>query len=495
MRESDTPGQAGTLRWVTAREDYRERAGSLDAGTRLPLLAELSVPDPWLAFRRARDGGWAACFETLGEDGGWNVFGVNPTATLSVHPADLGDEYVSSLEALSEVIADESIHLTEEVPPIPGGWIGWLSYDIARELENLPDSTIRDRPLPRLGFARFDTVASWRTPLEGAQTTLQLTSCPRIGDDPDDAFDRGRDRISELVASVEGGSPEAEWGMPTETIDFTPGVDRAEYRNKVETVQEYIREGDTFQVNLSQRFDGAATIHPVDVYESLRDANPAPYSGLLETPDIDLVSTSPELLLERTGQKLKTEPIAGTRPRGETKAADQALARELRTDPKERAEHAMLVDLERNDLGRVSVPGSVEVTEYRRVDRYASVWHLVSVVEGTLDPEESLDEVFAAMLPGGTVTGAPKPRTMEIIDELEDRRRGPYTGSMAVIGFDDRIRSSMVIRTLEQHDGHYRLRVGGGVVHDSDPDSEYEETLAKAAAIRDAIATEPRGEP
>lgn len=495
MTGSEPSGATDALRWVSQRDDYRSVAAGLDPSTRLPVHATITVDDPWQAFRRARGGEWSAYFETLGEHGGWSAFGIDPSATLEVDPDELEPAQTTSLQRLTSVLEEESIHLTDEEPPIPGGWFGWLSYDIARELEDLPETTERDRPLPRLGFARFDTIASWQTPIEEGPVTIELTSCPRVGEDGEAAFDRGRERIAELATQIESGSVEAEWGTPGDTIDFTPGVNREEYERRVRTVKDYIREGDTFQVNLSQRFDGPATIHPVDAYEALRAANPSPYCGLLETPSVDLVSTSPELLLERTDTVAKTEPIAGTRPRGDTEAADEALAEELRTDPKERAEHAMLVDLERNDLGRVCTPGTVEVTEYRRVDRYASVWHLVSMVEGELNPEVTLAELFAAMLPGGTVTGAPKPRTMEIIDELEDRRRGPYTGSMAVIGFDGQIRSNMVIRTLEHHDRQYRLRVGGGIVHDSIPDREYDETLAKAAAIREAIATDPTGDP
>lgn len=488
MSDSVTSGDATSCRWVTDRAAFRSTASSIDQRTRLPVIATLSVDDPWAAFRRARGDDWAACFETLGERGGWNAFGVEATATLTVEPADLS-EGESSLDALTDALEGESIHRTPEAAVIPGGWFGWLSYDIAREFEDLPETTERDRPLPRLGFARFETIATWSTPTSDGPVTLQLSSCPSVGDDPDAAFDRGVDAISRLAARIATGDPTTAWGSPTATIDFEPGVDRAEYRRRVRRVQAYIRDGDTFQVNLSQRFDGDAAIHPVDAYDALREANPSPYCGLLETPDVDLVSTSPELLIEREGDIARTEPIAGTRPRGQTDAEDRALADELSRDPKEHAEHAMLVDLERNDLGRVCLPGSVDVTEYRRVDRYASVWHLVSVVEGRLTPGVTVKDLFAAMLPGGTVTGAPKPRTMEIIDELEDRRRGPYTGSMAAIGFDGTVKANMVIRTVEHHDRSYRLRVGGGVVHDSDPDREYDETLAKAAAIREAIGT------
>jgi anthranilate synthase component 1 len=259
------------------------------------------------------------------------------------------------------------------------------------------------------------------------------------------------------------------------------------YVDAVQQVKEYVREGDTFQVNLSHRLRAPATVHPVEVFDALRDVNPAPYSALLEFPGVDLVSASPELLLEREGDDLVTEPIAGTRPRGGTDAEDAGLERELRTDEKERAEHAMLVDLERNDLGKVSAFGSVDVTDYRRVDRYSEVMHLVSEVRGTLRPEASLGDAIAAVFPGGTITGAPKPRTMEIIDELEGTRRGPYTGSIGIFGFDGRATMNIVIRTLVRYASRYYLRVGAGIVHDSVPQREYEETLAKGQALINAV--------
>jgi anthranilate synthase component 1 len=232
-----------------------------------------------------------------------------------------------------------------------------------------------------------------------------------------------------------------------------------------------------------------AAVHPVAAYAALRRVNPAPYSGLFEFPGVDLVSASPELLLDVEGDRLLTEPIAGTRPRGDTPAADAALEDDLTTDEKERAEHAMLVDLERNDLGKVCEYGTVDVSEYRRVDRYSEVMHLVSLVEGRRRADVGIADAVAATFPGGTITGAPKPRTMEIIDEVEATRRGPYTGSMGVFGFDDRATLNITIRTLVRTDDDYRLRVGSGIVHDSVPADEYRETLDKARALVTAVDT------
>jgi anthranilate synthase component 1 len=228
-------------------------------------------------------------------------------------------------------------------------------------------------------------------------------------------------------------------------------------------------------------------VTPVEAFAALRAVNPAPYSALIEFPGVDLVSASPELLLDVDGDDLRTEPIAGTRPRGANATKDATLEADLTGDSKERAEHAMLVDLERNDLGKVSRFGTVEVSEYRRVDHYSEVMHLVSLVEARLRDDRDTVDAVAATFPGGTITGAPKPKTMEIIDTVETTRRGPYTGSIGVFGFDGQATLNIVIRTLVHHNKEYHLRVGAGIVHDSNPDREYDETLDKGRALVRAL--------
>jgi len=372
--------------------------------------------------------------------------------------------------------------------------VGWLSYDVARELEDLPESADRDRELPCLQLAFYDCLAAWEEPrTEGDPTTLRVTACPRVERPADaeavtEAYHVGRERARELARRAAEGDPEiADPPVATDTAAFESDCGRAAFADRVRRVKELIRDGDTFQANISQRLRAPAAVHPVAAFDALREVNPAPYSALLEFPGVDLVSASPELLLERDGERLLTEPIAGTRPRGDTDAEDRELEADLTSDEKERAEHAMLVDLERNDLGKVSSYGSVDVTEYRRVDRYSEVMHLVSLVEGRLRSECDLGDAVAAMFPGGTITGAPKPRTMEIIDDVEATRRGPYTGSIGIFGLDGRATLNIIIRTLVRYADEYHLRVGAGIVHDSDPESEYEETLDKGRALVTAI--------
>ncbi|GAB3680882.1 aminodeoxychorismate synthase, component I [Salinarchaeum chitinilyticum] len=521
---------------VTDRDAFLATAAHAPPGARVPVAVELSVDDPFDAYRRAREGGLerqrgdneqlaaeprdrtGAFLETTGGQTGWGYFGVDPIERLTVGPNAVswrpgGDSAADSthgrapsdsdsptLDALEGRLAAEELVRGECDVPYPCGAIGWLSYDVARELESLPGDAVDDRGLPRLQVALFDRLAAWECPTGEQPTTLTITACPRVGEGSGGtaAFDRGRDRALDLADRIEHGElsidalGDARDGATadrssTESATFASDCTREAYADRVRAVKEYVRAGDTFQANVSQRLSAPAAVHPVAAYDALRSVNPAPYSALLELPAADLVSASPELLLERAGDRIRTEPIAGTRPRSEDPAADADLEAELTGDEKERAEHAMLVDLERNDLGKVAEYGSVDVTEYRRVDRYSEVMHLVSLVEGRLRADASLADAIAAVFPGGTITGAPKPRTMEIIDELEGTRRGPYTGSIGIFGFDGAATLNIVIRTLVRYEDRYDLRVGAGIVHDSVPEREYEETLDKGRALVNAV--------
>jgi anthranilate synthase component 1 len=536
----------------TDRDRFREVAAAAPAGARVPVERRVAVGDPFAAYRRARDGPGGFCYETTGGQAGWGYFGVDPVERLTASGEAVVAETAEgssgdyrrpspTLAALQGLLDGEALARGDCDVPYPCGAFGWLSYDVARELESFPapapagPGAVDDRGLPRLQVGVFDRVAAWECPVDddtesdARSVTLRVTACPRVPDGLDDPtadrdaldalFDEGAARAGDLIDRIETGDPGVGPAPDPDasTATFESDVGREGYAEAVRRVKAYVRDGDTFQANVSQRLRAPAAVHPVEAYDALRRVNPAPYSGLIEfsrgraggsegdgsgtaPAGVDLVSASPELLLERVpasdadgredpdrGARLATEPIAGTRPRGETPEEDDALEAELTGDAKERAEHAMLVDLERNDLGKVSRFGTVDVAEYRRVDRYSEVMHLVSLIEGEARPDVGATDAVAACFPGGTVTGAPKPRTMEIIDELEETRRGPYTGSMLAAGFDGRATLNIVIRTLVRRAAEYHLRVGAGIVHDSEPGAEYEETLAKARALVTAV--------
>ncbi|MUV86589.1 anthranilate synthase component I [Natronomonas sp. CBA1123] len=478
------------MRVVTDRADFGSTAADAPPDARVPVELRVRVADPFEAYRRARNGdGGDVLLETTGGQSGWGYFATDPIERLTVSADAVSPESASpSLAALDGLLSGETLVRGACTVPYPCGAFGWLSYDIARELETLSDAE-EDRGLPRLQVATYDRVAAWEEPWT-SEATLRVTACPRLDehDGVDAAYEWGLGRARDLVArAIAGdrsvGRPPSERSRAT----FDSECTREAFAERVRRVKEHIHEGDTFQANVSQRLSAPAAVHPVDAYAALRRVNPAPYSALVEFPGVDLVSASPELLLDVEGDRLLTEPIAGTRPRGETPEVDAELEADLLGDEKERAEHAMLVDLERNDLGKVSEYGSVDVREYRRVDRYSEVMHLVSLVEGRRRADCSLADAVAAVFPGGTITGAPKPRTMEIIDSVERSSRGPYTGAIGVFGFDDRATLNIVIRTLVRHADRYYLRVGAGIVHDSDPDSEYDETLDKGRALVKAL--------
>jgi anthranilate synthase component 1 len=483
------------MRVITDRDAFHSTAAEAAETARIPVELRLRVADPFEAYRRARRGDGGDVFlETTGGQSGWGYFATEPIERITVSAdavaRDDSDES-PSLAALDAAVSSETLARGDCEVPYPCGLVGWLSYDIARELESLPDDTADDRGLPRLQVAAYDRMVAWREPHAGG-VELRVIACPRLADHDsiETAHEWGLEHARSMIARIVAGDRSVERAPATGSrATFESECGPAAFADRVRAIQSAIRDGDTFQANVSKRLAAPAIVHPVDAYTALRRVNPAPYSALVEFPGVDLVSASPELLLDVEGDRLLTEPIAGTRPRGETPAEDAALEAELLDDEKERAEHAMLVDLERNDLGKVCEHGSVDVSEYRRVDRYSEVMHLVSLVEGQRRSECSIADAVGAVFPGGTITGAPKPKTMELIETVERTCRGPYTGSIGIFGFDDRATLNIAIRTLVRTADEYHLRVGAGIVHDSAPDAEHAETLAKGRALVTAIDT------
>jgi anthranilate synthase component 1 len=386
----------------------------------------------------------------------------------------------------------------EGLPRLWGGAVGYFGYDVVRQIERLPDAPPDDLGLPDGLFAFMDLVLAIDNLLGRAMAIATVEVEPGL----DDAelrrrYDEAADRTQDLVARLASAEPPAPLELkpqPDADPDFSSSMSREEFEAGVERVREYIFAGDVFQVVLSQRLEMPLTAEPFDLYRALRSLNPSPYLYFLELDGFSLVGSSPEVLVRLEDRTVTVRPIAGTRPRGATPEEDRALALDLREDEKELAEHRMLVDLGRNDIGRIAEYGSVEVPELMVVERYSHVMHLASQVEGKLRGENSAMDVFKACFPAGTVSGAPKVRAMEIIDELETVRRGPYAGAVGYFGWGGMaMDTAITIRTVVVKDGKAYVQAGAGVVADSDPAREYEETLSKARALLRAGAMLPSG--
>lgn len=362
----------------------------------------------------------------------------------------------------------------EGLPDFQGGAIGYLSYDYARYIEKLPSMAKDDSGIPEVYFQLFK---EWFV-FDHQTDKLWLMVLTEKGQEKQ-ADKKLLQWVTQWEADVPAVVPENKPAADQRQVS----MDEAEFIEAVEKVQQYIAQGDVFQVNLSVRQSKPIETEALEVYRQLRLLNPSPYMGYLHTQDFQLVSGSPELLAKVKGSEVSTRPIAGTRSRGRTDEEDLQLANELINNEKERAEHVMLVDLERNDLGRVCNFGTVEVNEFMVIEKYSHVMHIVSNVRGELAEGETWFDVVNATFPGGTITGAPKVRTMEIIEELEPVRRGPYTGSLGWFGFNGNMELNIIIRTMLIKDGVAHVQAGAGVVIDSIPANEYKESLKKAIAL------------
>jgi anthranilate synthase component 1 len=371
-----------------------------------------------------------------------------------------------------------------DLPPLTGGLVGYLGYDVVRRLERLPSTAPDDLGMPELAMMLATDLAV----LDHSDGTVLLIANVLQGGSYADAVARLDAMAADLGASADSSVAALDGSVVPEVR--APSAQR--YMDAVETVREHIRSGDAFQVVLSQRFEMTTEVDALDVYRVLRATNPSPYMYLLrfaghESP-YDVVGSSPEALVTVTGTRAVVHPPAGTRPRGATPDEDAALAAELHADPKERAEHVMLVDLARNDLGRVCVPGTVDVVDFMRVERYSHVMHLVSTVFGEVLPGRDALDVFDATFPAGTVSGAPKPRAMEIIEALEPTRRNLYAGTVGYVDAAGDMDMAIAIRTAVLHQGKAYVQAGAGLVADSDPAAEQRECENKAAAVLRAIA-------
>ncbi len=371
------------------------------------------------------------------------------------------------------------------LPPLHSGAVGYLAYDAIRYIERLPDAPVDDRGLPEMVWQFVGAMAA----IDRFSQSIVLIRNVFVGDDPTQQY---QDAVAAIEGDLErlGSTPryhltpfEASGELPECTSTF----DRSGFMEAVEAAKAHIRAGDAFQIVLSQRLETPFDADPFDLYRALRVVNPSPFLFYVHDPEVSVVGASPEVMTRVRDGVVYSRPIAGTRPRGKTEDEDRALAEELLADPKERAEHVMLIDLARNDVGRVAEFSSVTVDDLMVVERYSHVMHIVSEVSGKLRPGNSAVDVIRATFPHGTVSGAPKVRAMEIIDDLEPTARGPYAGAVGYIDFSGNVDTCICLRTVIVRDDTAWVQAGAGLVADSDPASEYDETMNKAAAALAAI--------
>ncbi len=374
------------------------------------------------------------------------------------------------------------------LPPFLAGAVGYFAYDVVRQLEKIGDHAKDDLSLPDAELMFFDRLLAF----DHLRHQIHIVAAADVtAESPRKAYDRALRDIAALERKLAGGLSPALWRKSAKAkpgkLKIHSGTKRESFLRGVKRCKEYIAAGDIFQVVLSQRLDFIPEVAPFDLYRALRQVNPSPYLYFLQTSDAQILGSSPEMLVRVTGRKLEYRPIAGTHPRGRDEAEDLRLEQKMLNDEKERAEHVMLVDLGRNDLGRVSEYGSVKVKDLMYVERYSHVMHLVSALEGTLRKEFDALDAFAACFPAGTLSGAPKVRAMQIIEELEPTRRGIYGGSVLYADFAGNLDSCIGIRTMLMQGKKAFVQAGAGIVADSDPASEFQESMNKAQAVLRAV--------
>lgn len=476
-------------------------------GNLVPVYREImaDMDTPVTAFRKIDDGRYSFLLESIEGGEKWarySFLGTSPSLIVRSKGRQVELLRNGSLVEQQEVDDPTTVvrnllagYQPVEVPGLPrffGGAVGYLGYDMVRHFEQLPSQ-------------RPDTIGAWDSLFmitdsllifDNVKQKIQVVAIAHLeaGQSLEDAYQQATTRIDSLVAKLRSPLAASATTRPASgSVGFGSNMTQAAFEGAVERCKEYVRAGDIIQIVLSQRFSGDLTVDPFDIYRVLRTMNPSPYMFFLRCDDTVVVGASPEVMVRKEGSKVELRPIAGTRPRGATPEEDARLAEELLADPKERAEHVMLVDLGRNDLGRVCTTGSVEVSELMVIERYSHVMHIVSNVRGELTEGRDAFDLVRATFPAGTLSGAPKIRAMEIIDELEPLRRGVYGGAVGYVSYSGNMDLAIAIRTLVVKDGKVHLQAGAGIVADSDPTAEWQETVNKAMAVRRAIEIAEKG--
>ncbi len=473
------------------------------------IVADQETPISAFLKLRAADGGYAFLLESV--TGGENIarysyLGTGPdrlfrsegnevfTLTDGEETRETLSEGQDPLDKLRELLGQYQFVSPPDWERFSGGAVGYISYDMVRFFEQLPATSPDDLELPDCCFMLTDTLVVF----DHVLNRVRVLANAHIDGDPQVAYWEATERIEEVIARLRqpvapSPQPAIKGGIPDDPTALPSTMTRAEHRAAVAQAKQYITAGDIIQVVLSHRMSARITVDSFDLYRALRAINPSPYMFYLSFDDLKIIGASPEVLVSEDRGEVITRPIAGTRRRGASKAEDQQLEEELLADEKERAEHIMLVDLHRNDIGRVCEPGSVEVDELMTVERYSHVMHIVSNVRGKLRADKDQFDVVRAAFPAGTVSGAPKIRAMEIIEELEPVRRGPYGGAVGYFSFSGAMDTCITLRTFVVKGDTAYLQVGSGIVADSDPDREYDETMAKAEALLEAVRLAEEG--
>lgn len=462
----------------------------LPADLETPVSAMLKLKDesPYRFLFESVEGGLTR--------GRYSIIGLDPDllwktkdgkAFINRYPAE-GNNQFSEQEAdpftsLRGLLAESKLEIPADLPPMASGLFGYMGYDMVRLMERLPDDNPDAINIPDSVFMRPRIIVVFDSVKDVAIIITPIF--PKSDVSAEAAYNQAKKRLKHVVKLLSRMDIEHSYvsGQEEESIRFSSNTTREEYHAMVEKAKEYIIAGDIFQVVPSQRFKAEFTLLPITFYRSLRHLNPSPFLFYLYLGDFALVGSSPEILARLRGDKVTNRPLAGTRKRGETPEEDAALAKELLADEKERAEHLMLVDLGRNDVGRVAKTGSVKVTEMMEIEYYSHVMHISSNVEGKIQPGKDALDVLVAAFPVGTVTGAPKIRAMEIIDELEKERRSFYAGGVGYISAGGDMDICITLRTALIKDNTLYVQAGGGVVADSDPEAEYQESCNKAKAL------------
>ncbi|MGE5179938.1 MAG: anthranilate synthase component I [Bacteroidota bacterium] len=482
-------------------EEYRALARNHNL---VPVLREVlaDFDTPVSAFAKLNRGDAAFLLESLegGETWGrWSILGFRPSIefrskgpVVEIRRGERTErsEAKDPLESLRALLGSVKAAPVPGLPPFSGGAVGLVGYDYVRFLERIPAQIPDDLAQPDLHFVFPDLVLAF----DNFRHRLQLVANTRPSGDPDRTYREAVQAIDEMLFRLGQPAPAPERSEKKNgEVSFTSNLGHEGYARAVETAKEHIRAGDVVQVVLAHRLEATAAVSPFDVYRALRILNPSPYMYYLRYPERSVAGSSPEILVRTSGRNVALRPIAGTRPRGATREEDLALEKDLLASEKDRAEHVMLVDLGRNDLGRIAEIGSVRTTEFLTVERYSHVMHLVSHVEAKLREGLGPFDVLRACFPAGTVSGAPKKRAMEIIESLEPSRRGAYAGAMGYFDFHGNADFCITIRTATFEGGRVHLGVGAGIVADSDPEEEWAETRNKARAVEEAVRLAARG--